>query len=597
MGSTTRIGRVVMAAAMAMLAAGCDDDALGSRTGEQDPRRLDNRRAEDTGDTKAEQRVAVELGATGSFRPGTPVVVTSRARGLRAAAGVDFELVVLDEEPTENASVEQRGRDVARFQGDLGRGGERQLTATVTFPHAGYYRIVATARSEPVPGETRADGDPAVIDLSSQTLYVLVQEQGGRLTDGFDPSIAAADPNRALRYGELGRFLPRYPEGGGTAASMETTANQIGTARKLVYYSEEAPAGNRNVPDALITFNCQSNTYPYSSISSGSTRTASDGSFSVACSTGRYNGRAELRNAYANVAGRDSAASGVSFSSADASTLVTVPNRWAAHVFVVYTRYIPIAESRTGRTRGLMNTYVSMDNTYDIHYHPGADRIHHNNTRIWNEDGRFVIMHEYGHAFHWRGLEAPASYWCSESGEHNWDMEYTFSCAWVEGFATFFSVWVVGDALGTSYYSDNTVETQKWALDPADQPFYTSGDGALIEGAVAAFLYDLVDNSTSPDGVTGDDDAVAYPGTFVVPLIANCVLGDGSQNITSIDGVDLYVYCLEGDGSAANAALAVRPDSFWWQGITLVIKNTSPLPTGFSPTAVRTLWKRNLYGA
>jgi hypothetical protein len=595
MVSTTRIGRMVMAAAVAMLAAACDDDLLGSRIGEQDPRRLDSRRAENTGDTRAEQRIAVELGATGSFRPGTPIVVTSRARGLRAAAGVDYELVVLDEESTENTAVNERGRDVARFQGDLGRDAERQLTATVTFPHAGYYRIVATARSQPVPGETRADGDPAVIDLSSQTLYVLVQEQGGRLTDGFDPGIAAADPNRALRYGELGRFVPRYPEGGGTASLQ--TANQIGTARRLMYYSEEAPAGNRGIADALITFNCQSNTYPYGNISSGSTRTATDGSFSVACSTGRYNGRAELRNQYANVAGRDSAASGVGFSSADGSTVVTVPNRWAAHVFVVYNRYIPIAESRTARTRGLMNTYVSMDNTYDIHYHPGADRIHHNNTRIWNEDGRFVIMHEYGHAFHWRGLEPPASYWCSESGEHNWDMEYTFSCAWVEGFATFFSVWVVGDALTNSYYSDNTVETQKWALDPADQPFYTSGDGALIEGAVAAFLYDLADGSTSPDGITGDDDAVAYPGTFLVPLIANCILGDGSQNITSIDGVDLYVYCLEGDGSAANAALAVRPDSFWWQGITLVIKNTSPLPTGFSPTAVRTLWKRNLYGA
>jgi hypothetical protein len=595
MGAKRRMGMAVLVAALAGAAA-CDDGPVGSRPGETDPRRLDDRHAENTGSTKAEPRIQLELNATGAFRPGTPIVVTSRAVGVRASAGVEYDLVVLDEEPSENPQVEQRGRGVGQFRGSLARGGERQLTATVTFPRAGYYRVVALARGELAAGETRGPGDPAVIDHSSQTLYILVDEGGGRLTDGFDPTIGE-DPDRALRYGQLGAFVPRFPEAAPAEArtSQSVTTMQTTVARTLVYYNENAPAANRPVPDALITYSCQSNTYPYSVISTPPpTRTASDGTFTVNCSTGRYTGRAELSNRYSNVTGRDGASLGITFSSSTGTTPVTVANRWAAHVFTLYNKYIPIAEQRFGDSRGIMNTYVAADATYDIHYHPSTDRIHHNNTRIFQEDGTFVVMHEYGHAFHYVGLEPPLNYWCSSTGEHYWDVQYTFSCAWVEGFATFFSVWVTGDALGTSYYSDNTVETQRWALDATFQPFYTRGDGAQIEGAVAAFLYDLADGTASPDGVTGDDDAATYTGTFLAALIQNCEPANGTSRLTSLDGVDLYIYCLEGDVTAYDEVALIRPDSYWYY-MTSVTRYATP-PTGFSKATVRALWKRNLYG-
>jgi hypothetical protein len=232
------------------------------------------------------------------------------------------------------------------------------------------------------------------------------------------------------------------------------------------------------------------------------------------------------------------------------------------------------------------------DSTFPIHYNQTHDTIRTNYKRVFKQDGTFVTIHEYGHAFQWGAIEAPGDYYCNATGEHVMNQQYTKSCAFVEGFATFFSAWVAGDSLNGTYgYSDYYVENQSW---------YTGKDGMQVEGAVAGFFYDFVDASTAPDGYNnetgGDDswDGVAYPGSFLVSVLRNCVTAGPSTSYTQLLGMDEVVYCLEGNTTAAAAASALGWNT-WWSASS-VTRNATP-PAGYSTDAVRRLWKRNFYGA
>lgn len=119
-----------------------------------------------------------------------------------------------------------------------------------------------------------------------------------------------------------------------------------------------------------------------------------------------------------------------------------------------------------------------------------VDRILSNQTRVFGEDGRWVTVHEYGHAFHRVALEPMASYFCSDDGEHSVGGAYTLSCALGEGFPDFFAAWVAGDRLTSSYGNSDYWFEQNG--------YRGNGDGSIIEGAVAGFFLDLVDSSSGP---------------------------------------------------------------------------------------------------
>ena len=266
-------------------------------------------------------------------------------------------------------------------------------------------------------------------------------------------------------------------------------------------------------------------------------------------------------------------------------------NDYAAHAHVLLNRYVPIAEGRFGMTRPRVPVIVHpTDSTFAINYNQVHDTIRTNYTRVFTQDGRFVTVHEYGHSYQWSAIEPWMRYYCSPNGEHFIDRQYEFSCAYVEGFATFFAVWVAGDSLTNTYYSDYTIE---------NQTLYSGKDGAQVEGAVAGFLYDFVDGTTSPDGPnneTGTDesfDGVSYPGSFVAGLMRNCEVISGTTTYTQFDGIDLLVYCMEGNTTAKQAAETLGYYS-WLSGDS--VRRNATVPTGYSTDAVRRLWRQNFYG-
>jgi hypothetical protein len=589
---------------------GCDnrrDDPLGPEPGPAPrPESPSGPSADDTGDSPAVRRVGLDIVAAGSFRPGTPITVTALARARRAAEGIDYEIVVLDAEEEDVSGVPGKGRVVDRFQGPLPQGAERRLTGTVTFARPGYYRIVVTAASRrPESEPVYTPGQLPTIDFSSETLYVLVDENGGRASRS--PELNVAAPDRLPLYGAYGPFVsgrrPAASAAGGLAPARSSQARSTTFTGTFVYYNDSTKV-DEPIHDALLTVKClDANFQVYDSFTR---RTDTNGKYSFTCTSGIFDGRIDLRNFYADVYGAGGEAAGVAYfnEGQGANRYLKAYNRFAAYVFATYRRYVPVAESRFGvyRPSAITAWVAAADSTYPIRYCdqatsgcPQGNLIQQNYTRTFGSDGTYVTMHEYGHAFHYAAIERPASYYCSTTGVHYIDTPYTLSCAFVEGFATFFAVWLLGDRLTNQYYSDYSIEKQT---------YWTNGDGVIIEGAAAGFFYDLVDGSADRDEANNtvfeeSFDNAAYPGTFITNIMAKCVpwrsITGGYDYTYYLDGLDQVVYCIEGNVTAETESQ--KHSTRWrqtWDGVTW--SPTFSYPTGFSATTVRRLWKYNFYG-
>ncbi len=565
-----------------LAAAACDDSPVGNNTGEP-PAQVESDAA--TMAPPASRRIDLSFQVNGSFRPGAPVVVTSTARGRHAAADVEYELVVLDEGPDAGAEVVERGRAAGRFRGAIPRGGQQQLTATITFPKAGYYRVLAFTRSTAPAGETNMAGDTTLLNEGHEVIHLLIDERGGRATREFDPT--AISRERVPLYGSFGPFAenrPRVPSA--TAARRSTSA-----AAKVYEFGRFSYTNNigwRNpVANAAVTINClDNNLWP---LRSYPTTTSADGSFLIDCPYAYYDGSISLTNTQVNVQGPGNEAAGVIyFDERDGpNPQLLALNSTAAQAFVTLNRYVPIGNQRFAATRPRINVYASDNNSaYKIRYHPTGDSITLNYTRVYGEDGTFVTMHEYGHAYMWVAIEKPYYYTCGTT-EHPISNATTLSCAYVEGFADFYATWLAGDVLTNTTYTDHRFETQT---------DYVGKDGAIVEASVAGFFYDLVDGPNEPDGADNRPleneswDTAIYPASFIANTMRACVLTD-AYTWQLLDGVDQLIYCLQ--NSPAEYSAAGRGAS--WRRYNTVARNATA-PAGFSATTVRTLWRRNLYG-
>lgn len=115
----------------------------------------------------------------------------------------------------------------------------------------------------------------------------------------------------------------------------------------------------------------------------------------------------------------------------------------------------------------------------------------------------FTVAHEYGHALHyrrWSGLMPSADYCLTEGPNvsdcgHGWDTKETAYAAFVEGWADYIGLAVLG-ALGSSAEVEGI----------ADFEFRVSNSmGAQNEGNVAAVLADIVDSNADDNPGTGFD--------------------------------------------------------------------------------------------
>ena len=137
--------------------------------------------------------------------PGVPEQLTVTATGLVNTPAADIEIVLPEVASAEASSWTDprpiEGRRIpaaASRRVSLGAGGSTVVQQTVTFPVAGYYTVVASARARD------NDSIPDVVDgelLQDEThrvLYLLVDEQGGRPMTAMDPrALPATSATRA----------------------------------------------------------------------------------------------------------------------------------------------------------------------------------------------------------------------------------------------------------------------------------------------------------------------------------------------------------------------------------------------------------------
>jgi hypothetical protein len=602
---------LLLAALAAPLLYGCTDRPDGiTGPASQSVRAEEAGPAQDrTSEFPSIRRVDLQLRAAGALRPGVPIHVTAVARANRAADDVQYELLVLDDDGAA-APAPGRSRQPARlgqWSGTLPARAERALSGTVTFARPGYYRVMARATAAPGAETPRPGRDTLVFNASTETLWMLVDESGGRLTAGFDSAAAYGDASREPRYGSYGAFVPRRAAAGGPTASAALVPSFDHDTEPHPGYEERSwgyvyhtnldngmvePLAGAEVRVTCLYWWDQGN-YDYSVYTDG------NGYYDIKCPQNYPYHTFQwiavyLENQYADVRGRAGASSGaISYSSGPQN--FRVANDQAAHVFKQLSAKVPVAEQRFGRSATRVSVYAAdADPNYGIFYRSNENRIYTNYTRIPGEDGWFVTLHEYGHAFHWKNVDEWGSYSCTNN-EHFWTETENLSCAFVEGFADFFAMWLVGDKVNTAPYGgdygvENNVSGYPYGS-PTNPP--AGGDGVRVEAAVAAFLYDLVDGPDEPDGlgntVGGEEswDGATYPAGWVADMIRYCNVG----GVTRMTGADQMVYCLE--ASLTGYTESRRWSTAWRSYGSLSYERTL---ARYSQPMIRRLWKYNMYG-
>ena len=547
-------------------------------------------------------RADVELTAHGPFRPGLPINVNVVTRANRGAPAVTVTLSVLDEDVgTASLAPGQTARLLSRRSSALGQGDARRGVESVVFSKPGYYRVLAAVHAAPpsdAGSDARAAGDTVIIDDVWKTLWVVVDEHGGRLTDGYDRNVG--DATRQPRYGAYGPFvepLARRATGKSSSAAlgkspasspttMSATSLTPGGFGGHVYYHQIDVAGSPLAPVAyagfaVACFDPDGQLAMYAGVTTDANGYFEGSCFDDSSGWSLYDG---LHSGYVNVYGSSTSDAVVSVGWAPPGTTqdIVVTRDQEGRAYVRLNEMIPVAFAKFGYSRPAVNAFVATTNSQNNSFYSGSqDNIQFLTAHIFGGFGEFTIMHEYGHAFHWRAIEAPARSGCN--GTHTFGATNTQECAFVEGFADFFSAWVNGFRQGSGTFTDNCVETCSWTT-----------DGKFDEARVAALLYDLVDNGSEPNGaandVVGDDDSVQLPASWLVQLMRSCNMFNGSW-VSALYAADQLVYCLEGNTSAYSDP--THPAT--WTNYPFFTAGTAT-PAGWDPNKIRALWHHDLYG-
>lgn len=576
-------------------------------------------------------RFSTTLTATGSFRPGQPVVITLSARALHGTQSAQLDIVLPEVARAEllggyNAPPRpgaQIGPAVSRRTG-LGRGAETQERYVAVFPEPGYYSVWGSVRSD----------DPAVGDSTlmqneaHRVLYIYISESGGRVTERFEPDLLPPAAIRSLgpvrqREGVRPRpsGLPRPPRGTASAslasARVQPALSVGAQATMNIVASYYNASTGQYVPVADAEYELYTYDANFNLIQSDVGRfTPANGALLVSCDAYyaeidvyANNSRTAVGNASNNFR-IGQLLTGYSFyPQSDCSKGWTA--HWTAmdavpsHVFTNLNRIQQRSAAHFGRTRPQMAAIVVNDASYiPSAYCPngntGIPNCGHGGTgdylrinayvdtspngygdQVWGKAGLFVQGHEYGHGFHEKALAGLMRYYKDCGGTHSMlTVMPNMGCALGEGFADYFAIAVLPGETGY----DHAYETNHYYVNEVRK---TSTDGSRSEAAISAFLFDVTDGNTVAGAET--HDLVQYSGSVVATVMSTCEVYQGGAWILN-NGIDHLVYCFE-----RNVDPAVT-------GSTTFFTTRSPDPTQqrvssavTSPTEIRKLWRKNLY--
>jgi len=444
-------------------------------------------------------------------------------------------------------------------------------TKRIMIEEPGYYRILATAHAPEAPAT--AENGKWIDNFTSEILWVYVSETGGRITDRFTPDVLPDDARKQPGPLTMKHEAFRFTTSSAVEGSSKVTTSSSGPIDLTVNYVEVLSSTVRPVDDAKVDvtmYEAQND----QAVNGYSRDTDAQGRVTLSCPGYGYYAIARVYADNADVDVNDTNSQEMAvyhFDDTDCGDAVSISaDSRVAHTYMEMNDAIDASRSFFGHSRGEVHVLVGPDGSY---YSRGEDRIYiEESDATGGSFDNFIISHEYGHALHEKGLGGNEGGGCPRphylGGAHN------LTCAFSEGFANYHGVVTVDnyirDRIESNYYypGRSNVSTST----PLD-------DGSIIEGAVAAFLYDLTDPADE------SHDNLNFPGSYVADIIETCKV-----NGVRADGVDQLITCFQKYTVNYNDYFPNRSSTPWgWtEGATE--------PLGWNRTDIRKLWYMNLYG-
>lgn len=266
------------------------------------------------------------------------------------------------------------------------------------------------------------------------------------------------------------------------------------------------------------------------------------------------------------------------------------------------------SNSRFSQTRSKLPVTVTTNSSAcssTACYKSASDEIVIESAAVWGEYGIFVAAHEYAHAFHEKALGGNEGSGSCPS-PHYYTSAHNLQCAFSEGFADFYAAITNQDLLDADSLWEGAAELPhywKFVRDSVDDEDWCDGvgecpyayqrtqDGSRAELAVAAFLYDMVDNSNTANyQPSTDDESVSYGGQYIADVVETCQVKQ-SGNWIRANGLDHLIYCFEkrlSDYASSGyfPSRSVHPTSW---------STSASLPGGWSANTIRSLWQGIAY--
>lgn len=555
-------------------------------------------------------RLDVDLSATGSFRPGSPISIRATGIAKSPAAEARIDIRLTDGDPAASPAGEVLDSWTGSLEPDSRT---RDLSAVVSFPRAGYYRVSAVVRNNPRPSDARKVRDTVLLDALERHLWIVIEDEGGRLTDGYD-STAVPDHVYPM-FGSYGPFIQRPPE---TTASnfLGVGLFNVSVSGTFTYHDWDVPSGpTTGIPGAKVFATCLGGPGFPTYITS---LTGLGGAYSVVCPAGKTSVTISmlLENTYAKVLGENGAMAGAFGASSGGTLNLQAANDYAARVFLDLALHGPAMITKFGFNKGQVVAWVSTGNlnygpnwcSTSFQGCPGNDLIRTNFGKVFQQPGDgykwaglFVTVHEYGHSYHWYAVE-PWSFEgpdCLPGFPHQWEIKNSLRCAFVEGIANWLAMTTIGSTIDHSPFGGDyglEVNVQFYPAGfPTNPPPPPDNDGVLVEGSVASLLYDVIDNGSEADG-PNNETGTTEPNVENLAAVPNAILQRLKYcringTITALSGMDQFVYCLEGNTSAYAVASLLSPA--WRSYSTVSFDQGVPV---LNSAEVRAAWEYNLYG-
>lgn len=594
--------RNLLLACILCLALGCDSAStppLESATPPQETTTAPNTR---TGGISFTHRFDLDLSVEGSLKPGSVGTVVVDVKNNLRLAQADVRVTTPELSAMKAARKSgqtptlEMGTPVqphASWSASMGRGQSTQRRTSVHFDEPGYYQVIAhvTPSDEEEFGAT-SEGQ-LVQNAERKDVWVWIDEAAGTVTQErvseIYPENARSEPGPLTLNSEPQRLK--------TSVAREAHAKSVGVTTVYVFYDHQTRGDYE--PWALEGARVGYRVFDGRGleVSSNTVTLGPDGELQIPCyedeiyGEGSFEGTVSTednnRLAVLNETGSAAAATfSGNFETDCGQSLSVRAYDDLAHVYHTMQQIITNSRSFFEASRGKLQVNVTpyVENSF---YRPRTDQVfimdQVDKTHVGSQSGNFVVAHEYGHAFHEKGLGVNAA-----SGEcpspHYSDGAHNIECAYSEGFANYHAAVTV-----ESVYDNFNV----YAMDVATRSHYpatrgngNSEDGAIIEGAVAAFLYDLT------DGTTESHDDFSAPGTYVRDLIRTCRVDANSFLDAPPNGIDGLIACIQ--QQAPNYSLGYFPTRSFSYRTTSYSENAVE-PAGWTQSNVKKLWRYNLY--